>query len=69
MHVNLDEFDFLLQARKNLEDLDKSLKKEITQGDPYWAPHWHQFASFLLLWCKMDDAFLVDNSVIWTYHL
>jgi hypothetical protein len=38
-----------LQARKNLEDLDKNLKKEITQGDPYWDPHWHQFASFFLL--------------------
>jgi hypothetical protein len=33
--VNLGEFDFLLQARKELEDLDKSLEKEITQGDPY----------------------------------
>jgi hypothetical protein len=35
MHVNFREFHFLLQARKNLEDLDKSLEKETTQGDPY----------------------------------
>jgi hypothetical protein len=35
MHVNFSEFDFLLQARKNLEDLDKSLEKETAQGDPY----------------------------------
>ncbi len=34
-HVHLGEFDFLLQARKNLEDLDKSFEKERTQGDPY----------------------------------
>jgi hypothetical protein len=31
--VHLGEFDFLLQARKNLEDLDKSLEKQIKQGD------------------------------------
>jgi hypothetical protein len=58
-----------LQARKNLEDLDKSLEKETTQGDPYWDLHGHHFASIFLLWCKMDDVFLVDSSLIWTYHL
>jgi hypothetical protein len=32
--VHLGEFDFLLQARENLEDLDKCLEKQIKQGNP-----------------------------------